>query len=273
MQVSVYQQVSGNTRAARAAKDIIEGVSNYPIWSTFAWQDIRQRYRRSVLGPFWITITMLVTIAGMGPLYGALFKIDLNEFLPHLALGIIAWGLVSSLILDGCACFTSAEAIVRSIRLPLTLHVMRGLWRNVVMFGHNILAYVPIMLFLRIAPHWSWLLAIPGLLLVALAAFPMTIILGIFCTRFRDMQPIVGSIVQLAFFLTPIIWQPGALGRRAYLLNLNPLYPFVEILRGPIHGGVPPASIYLTAIGITVALYLIAAPLFVRFRARIPFWI
>jgi lipopolysaccharide transport system permease protein len=147
------------------------------------------------------------------------------------------------------------------------------MWRNVVMFGHNILAYVPIMILLGIAPHWSWLLAIPGTLLVLLAAFPASIILGVFCTRFRDMQPIVGSIVQLAFFLTPIIWKPEALGARAYLANYNPLYLFMEVVRGPIYGAIPSADIYLGAIGVTVALYLIAAPLFARFRARIAFWI
>jgi lipopolysaccharide transport system permease protein len=263
----------GESKAARAARDVVNGVTNYAVWVTFGWQDIRQRYRRSVLGPFWITLTMLVTIAGMGPLYGALFKMDLSEFVPHLALGIITWGLISSLIIDGCLCFSGAENVVRSVRLPLTLHVMRSIWRNLVMFAHNILAYVPVVLVLRITPQWSWLMAIPGVLIIMLAAFPASIILGIFCTRFRDMQPIVGNIVQLAFFLTPIIWKPEALGSRANLINYNPLYLFLEIVRGPIYGGIPPLSIYLGAIGVTVALYLIAAPLLVRFRARIAFWI
>ncbi|SAL15771.1 ABC-2 type transporter [Caballeronia terrestris] len=260
-------------RLAQAARDVAEGVTNYPVWATLAWQDIRQRYRRSVLGPLWITLTMLVTIAGMGPLYGALLKIDLNDFVPHLALGIITWGLISGLILDGCACFSAVESVVRSVRLPLTLHVMRSIWRNFVMFGHNILAYLPVMIVLHITPSWTWLLAIPGALLVIIAAFPASLILGIFCTRFRDMQPIVGSIVQLAFFLTPIIWKPEALGNRAYLVAYNPLYLFMEVVRGPIYGGVPSAVIYLGAIGVTVALYLIAIPLFARFRARIAFWI
>jgi lipopolysaccharide transport system permease protein len=272
MQASVSSP-RGESRVAKAARDVTEGVTNYPVWATFAWQDIRQRYKRSVLGPFWITLTMLVTIAGMGPLYGALFKIDLHTFVPYLALGIITWGLLSSLILDGCACFSAVDTVVRSVRLPLTLHVMRAMWRNFVMFGHNILAYVPIMLFLGIAPKWTWLMAIPGALLVMVAAFPASIILGIFCTRFRDMQPIVGSIVQLAFFLTPIIWKPEALGTRAWLISFNPLAVFMEIVRGPIYGAIPSPEIYLAAIGITVVLYLVAAPLFVRFRSRIAFWI
>ena len=264
---------SGFSKAALATRDVIDGVTNYPLWTTLGWQDIRQRYRRSVLGPFWITLTMLVTIAGMGPLYGTLLKVNLDQFVPYLALGIITWGLLSTLILDGCACFSAVESVVRSVRLPLTVHVMRSIYRTVVMFAHNILAYLPVMLFLGIAPHWSWLLAIPGIALVIIAAIPASIILGIFCTRFRDMQPIVGSIVQLAFFLTPIIWRPEALGARAYLAAFNPLYLFMEVVRGPIYGAIPASNIYLGAIGVTILLYLIAVPLFVRFRARVAFWI
>jgi ABC-type polysaccharide/polyol phosphate export permease len=258
---------------ASAIRDIVEGVTRYHVWSTLAWQDIRQRYRRSVLGPFWITLTMLVTIAGMGPLYGTLLKVNLNQFVPYLALGIITWGLISTLILDGCVCFTAAESIVRSVRLPLTLHVMRSICRNILTFGHNIVAYLPVILLLRITPHWTWLLAIPGVALLIVASFPLSIILGIFCARFRDMQPIVTSVVQLAFFLTPVIWTPEALGSRAYLAAWNPLFLFIEVVREPIYGVVPTKGAYLGVVGVIIGLYLLAFPLFTRFRARIALWI
>ena len=88
------------SRPRLALADIVDGARNYPVWWILAWQDIRQRYRRSVLGPFWITLTMMATIAGMGPLYAALLKIDARDFIPYLALGLIAWGLVSSIILE-----------------------------------------------------------------------------------------------------------------------------------------------------------------------------
>jgi ABC-type polysaccharide/polyol phosphate export permease len=257
----------------RAVHDVIEGVTNRAVWSALAWQDIRQRYRRSVIGPFWITLTMMITIAGMGPLYGTLLKMDLDSFVPYLALGIITWGLVSTLILDGCTCFTAVESVVRSVRLPLTLHVMRSIYRNVLMFCHNMVAYLPVMLYLGIAPHWIWLYAVGGVALVLVAALPASIILGIFCTRFRDMQPIVASFVQLAFFLTPIIWKPEALGSRAYLVDYNPLFLFMEMVRGPIYGVVPSARVYVSALVVTLVLYIIAFPMFARFRSRIAFWI
>jgi len=272
MDVNVLSNTAPS-RVRSGVKDVLDGFRSYPVWMTLGMQDIRQRYRRSMLGPFWITLTMLVTIAGMGPLYGALLKQDLHAFVPYLSLGIITWGLISTLILDGCTAFTSADSIIRSVRLPLSLHALRGIYRNLLIFLHNIVAYIPIMLYVGIAPQVSWLLAIPGVLLIVLAAFPASLILSIFCTRFRDMQPIVASIVQLAFFLTPIIWRPENLGTRAYLANYNPLYLFMELVRGPILGKLPSIGVYSTTIGITVLLYVIAMPLFIRFRSRVAFWI
>ncbi|WP_248320402.1 ABC transporter permease [Caballeronia sp. Sq4a] len=263
----------GETKAVLASRDVLDGIHAYPIWSTLAWQDIRQRYRRSVLGPFWITLTMVVTIAGMGPLYGALLNISMVEFVPYLALGIITWGLISTLILDGCMVFIGSDSIVRSVRLPITLHVYRTVYRNVLFFAHNILAYVPVLLYLKLAPRLEWLMAIPGLLIIVLAAIPLNIILGIFCARFRDMQPIVGSVVQLAFFLTPIFWKPSALGHRAYVVDFNPLYMFVELVRGPMYGAGLNPKVYIGAGITTLILYAIAIPLFIRFRSRIAFWI
>jgi len=256
-----------------AITDIVDGTRAYSVWSALGWQDIRQRYRRSMLGPFWITLTMLVTIVGMGPLYGALLKLSNKDFIPYLSLGIISWGLISMLLMEGGSSFHSAESMIRSVRLPLTLHILRGIYRNFIIFLHNLVAYIPVMLFVGIMPKVTWLLAIPGAMLLLIAAFPMSIILGIFCTRFRDMQPIVSSIVQLAFFLTPIIWKPEALGKHAYLVQFNPLYTFLELIRGPIYGDPPDWSLYLNAIGITALLYVIAVPLFARFRSRVAFWI
>ncbi len=261
------------SRVAIACRDVVDGLRAYPVWSALGWQDIRQRYRRSALGPFWITLTMLVTIAGMGPLYGALLKQDVHEFVPYLALGIITWGLISTLILEGGTAFSSAEGMIRSVRLPFTLYILRGIYRNLIIFLHNVLAYLPVMLYAQIVPKLAWLLAIPGLLIIVVAALPASIILGIFCTRFRDMQPIVASIVQLAFFLTPILWKPTALGTRAYIAHLNPLYMFMELVRGPIYGNIPDESVYFGAVAVTLVLYVIAIPLFIRFRSRVAFWI
>lgn len=264
---------TGTSRIALALADLVDGIRMHPVWIAFGWQDIHQRYQRSVLGPLWITLTMMVTIAGMGPLYAALLGIDASTFIPFLALGLIAWALISNIMLEGCAVFMSADSMIRSVRLPMTTYVMRMVFRNVLIFFHNILAFVPFAIYLHIQPQWSWFMAVPGLFLIVVAAFPVALALGIFCSRFRDMQQIMASIVQLSFFLTPIIWKPELLGSRIAIAHYNPFYIFIELIRGPLSGQVPPVKLYIAAGLLIGALYLVTLPLFIRFRQRIAFWI
>lgn len=265
--------VGTQTRTALAIQDISEGMRKYPIWMMLGWQDIKQRYRRSVLGPLWITLTMIITIAGMGPLYAALFRLNIDEFIPYLALGLISWGLISTLIIDGCSTFSSVDSLIRSVRLPFSTHVYRMIFRNLLIYFHNLLAFIPFMLYVGARPHWDWLMMLPGLALIVVSAVPLAIILGLFCARFRDMAQIVGSVVQLAFFLTPIMWKPESLGNRIAFAKYNPLYMFVDMLRGPMNGHIPSAHIYGGAAIVTALLYIAAIPFFIRFRQRISFWV
>ena len=261
------------SQAHLAWRDVVEGLRAYPVWTTLARLDIRQRYRRSILGPFWITITMIVLILGVGPLYGALFGIDLNEFIPYVAMGIITWGMISTLIIEGCATFVNSENMLRAVKLPYTVHIMRVLQRNLVVFAHNLLAFVPFMVYLGIEPHWRWLAAIPGVALLLLAALPGIFVLSVLCTRFRDLQQIVGSVVQLAFFLTPIFWRPDLLKGRVYFAEWNPFHWLLEVVRRPIVDGIPPWPIYAKVIALIVVLNLIAAPFFTKYRRRLAFWV
>ncbi len=256
-----------------ALKDFSDGMRHYEIWTSLAWQEIRQRYRRSLLGPFWITLTMLVMIGGMGPIYGILFKQDIRTFLPYLSLGIITWGLISPLILEGCTAFLSADRLIHSVRLPLTIYVAKTIYSNILIFLHNILAFVPVMIFFSIAPQWRWFAALPGVLLIIVAGVPVGFIFGLLCARFRDLQPIIGSIVQLAFFMTPVFWKASMLGGRQYLVNYNPLYLFIETVRGPIYGYIPGPHTYVGVGVMIVLLYAIALPLFARYRKRVAFWV
>jgi ABC-type polysaccharide/polyol phosphate export permease len=265
--------VNTSYRAKLALSDVVEAAAKSPVWMTLGWQDIRQRYRRSVLGPFWITLATFVTIMAMGPLYGMLLKISAADFVPYLALGLIAWGFISSLILEGCGIFINSETIIKSARLPLSLHVLRVMYRNLLVFAHNAAAYLPIMVAFRLTPKWGWLMLAPGLLIVIASALPLMTVLGLFCTRFRDMQQLVASVVQLAFFMTPILWKPDVLHGRATIVEWNPLYIFVQLIRGPLYGSIPGLDTYICAIAITAVLYVIAIPLFARYRSRVAYWV
>ncbi len=257
----------------RAFNDLVDGFRAHRVWRRLARMDIRQKYRRSVLGPFWITITMVIWVGAMGPLYSHLLGTSSDEFIPYLAMGIISWGLVSNLIIEGAGTFVGVENLVRSVKLPYTVHVLRMIYRNLLIFAHNLLAFVPFMIYLHIWPQWQWLLALPGVALVLIAAVPSAFLLGTLSARFRDMQQIIASIVQLAFFVTPIFWRPEMLKDRVYLAEYNPFHILLEVIRRPVVSGLPPASTYTKAVVLILILYLAAAPFFAHFRRRLAFWV
>lgn len=256
-----------------AVSDLVDGLKAHRVWMMLARMDIKQRYRRSVLGPFWITITMIVWIMAIGPLYSHLLGIGSAEFIPYLAMGIITWGLISGLILDGAAAFVDAENLVRSVKLPYTVHILRLLQRNLIIFAHNLLAFVPFMLFLGITPQWSWLAALPGVALILLAGLPIAFLLGTLSARYRDLQQMIASIVQLAFFMTPIFWKAELLKDRAYFADYNPFQLLLEVVRRPIVEGIPPVETYVRIGLLILVLYLVAAPFFARYRRRLAFWV
>lgn len=256
-----------------AVSDLVDGLKAHRVWMLLARMDIKQRYRRSVLGPFWITITMMIWILAIGPLYSHLLGIGSEEFIPYLAMGIITWGLISGVILDGAGAFVGAENLVRSVKLPYTVHVLRVLQRNLIIFAHNLLAFVPFMVFLGIWPKWQWLAAIPGVALVLLAALPTAFLLGTLSARYRDLQQIIASIMQLAFFMTPIFWKAELLKERSYLADYNPFQVVLEVVRRPIVEGIPSAATYGKVGILIVILYLVAAPFFARYRRRLAFWV
>ena len=256
-----------------AVSDLVNGLKAHRVWMLLARMDIKQRYRRSVLGPFWITITMMIFILAIGPLYSRLFGIGSAEFIPYLAMGIITWGFISGVILEGAAAFVDAENLVRSVKLPYTVHILRVLQRNLIIFMHNLLAFVPFMLYLGIRPEWRWLAAVPGVVLILLAALPTAFLLGTLSARYRDLQQIIASVIQLAFFMTPIFWKPELLKERAYLTDYNPFQILLEAVRRPIVEGIPPTSTYIRIGILILVLYLVAAPFFARYRRRLAFWV
>ena len=265
------------SQTSRALSDIVGGARAFHLWGLLGWQDIRRRYRRSVLGPFWLTISMGVLVAALGTLYGALFQVDTAVYVPHLALGFIVWTLVSGLITDGCAAFITAESIIKQTNLPLSVHVYRIVWRNVLILFHNAAIFVVVAALFAISPGWTGLLALAGLVLLVLNGMWVGLVLGVVSARFRDVPPILDSVVRILFFVTPIIWMPELMPGRALMLavvlDFNPLFHFVELVRAPLLGQAPGLASWLAASGITLGGWLLAFALLRRYRRRIAYWV
>jgi ABC-type polysaccharide/polyol phosphate export permease len=264
----------GRPTMAQALADIRNALMSRELWVAMAWQDIKQRYRGSMLGPFWVTINMGVMVGLLTLIYGRLFNAAAKDYLPFLTLGFLVWQWMQLAINEASLLFVTARRYVRQVRLPITLFVFRLLARNLIVLAHNFVIYILVVLVVGLRPGWVGLLAIPGLLIGAISLFWICLFLAMLGARFRDFPQIVTSAVQVIFYITPILWQPGQLGHRRYVLvDFNPVYYFIEIVRAPLLGHLPPVGYWKVTGLITLALTLVVFPLFRRFRGRIAYWV
>lgn len=268
-----HGDMSGRRRNRIAVQDIVDGIRLWPLAWSLGWLDIRLRYRGSILGPFWLTISTGIMAGSLGVLYAALFHIDTHEYLPFVTLSQVLWGFLGTLVGEACTCFTSAEGMIRAVRMPLFLHAMRTLVRNTLVLGHNIVVVAVVDIIFSVWPGWYAALALPGLVVWTIDLLAVCLLLGAFCARFRDIGPIVGSIMQIAFFLTPIIWQPQQLGEYTWTLPFNPFYAVIEIVRAPLLGHAADTATWCSAVLYSLLLCVVSWMLFVRTRGRVAFWV
>ncbi len=260
-------------RQRLAASDLREAAGLWRLCWTLALLDIRLRYRGSILGPFWLTLSTGLMVAAMGLIYSTLFRMELHEYLPFLTVSLVLWGFVGTLVSDACYGFTIAERMIRSVRMPFALYAARIVLRNLLVLAHNTLVIVAVFLIVWSGPGVEGLLVLPALLLWIVDSLAVTILLGALCARFRDIPPIVASMMQMAFFVTPVIWKPQLVGVHQWMLPFNPFYSLLDIVRGPLLGVIPGGWIYLSAFGFSAMLCGGAWLLFARVRGRIAFWV
>jgi homopolymeric O-antigen transport system permease protein len=261
------------SRTEAAWADLVEGASKCWVWSTIAMQDIKMRYRGSLLGPFWLTISMVIMVAAMGLIYARMFNMEINQYLPFLTVGLVIWNFVSTVVIEGCETFLSARNIITQVRMPFSVHAWRTVYRNLIVLAHN-MVIVPFVLILFSVPvRWTVVLILPALIILTINGIWVSILLGMISARYRDVPPIVTSFVQVLFFVTPVFWPPEAVGIWMQALSLNPLFAAVDVVRAPLLGSAPLTYSWTVLLVVTVVGCISTFLLFVKFRPRIAYWI
>ncbi len=194
--------------AAKGLNDLVEGARRWPLWTALAWQDIRKRYRGSVIGPLWITISMALWVTTIGLLYSQLFKIEIETYLPFLCSGFLLWTLISQIIMEAGNVYTSAQGMLKQMNIPLSLFGYQAVMRHVIIFLHNAIIYVVVAFLFPVAINMYWVLVLPALVFYVINGIWVSMLLGMVCARFRDVPPIVNSVILVIFFITPIFWTP-----------------------------------------------------------------
>ena len=249
-------------------------IESWRIWSSLAMQDILVRYRGSILGPFWITISTAITAYSMGFLYGILFGIDRSTYLPYFTTGMITWTFISMIINESTKILLESKPYMENIQLPCLVYIFRMVLRNLIIFAHNLPVYISVALIYHMQIDMNIFLLVPGLLLLCLNSIFYGTIIAFVSTRYPDVGSIVSSILQVLFFITPIMWSPANLPAKFHLyLALNPFYYYVTLLRNPLLG-LSYTTGDLIGVGIlTLVGFALFAPIVKIYSKRVIFWL
>lgn len=269
-------ETEGLTRLTTSAgQDLVRGLWRWDLWSRLGWLEIKRRYHRTVIGPFWSAVSLGIFVAVFSAVGSALWGQKLGDYVPFLATGMVVWIMISNLVSEAGTLFVAGAGIFRQTRFDYSILVYALVWRNFIVFLHNLLVYVFAVLIF--APHLISpviVLAFVGLALLLANLAWLGLLLASFCLRFRDMQQLITSLIQIAMFVTPVFWPPDSLHgmHRLFFVELNPLYHMIDIVRAPLIGQVPEIQSYEVAVLVAVVGWFITYLAFSRFRRRLPYW-
>lgn len=257
----------------KALSDLRNALLLYRVWIFQAYHDISAKYKRTVLGSLWIAASLVTTSLGVAIVFGGIFGQSIAQALPFTMGGILCFTMVSFVLVDAAEIFVSSAGIIKNHAYPFSYYVLEGTARSFLTFLHNLVVfYITVIVLGQIhIPDWTLL---PGLLLDLTAMITWGTIIGMMASRFRDLRYLMPYLSQILFFMTPIFWHADQLkGLRLILVDYNPLYGLVEIIRSPLLGQAAPALCWQSAAitaGSGVVIWLIS---FSAYRRRIPFWV
>lgn len=245
----------------------------FRIIAFMALSDVRARYKRSVLGPLWLTLGTAGGSAGLGFIWSELFHVNAVTFVPTLTAGLILWQFISGMIIESTVLFSRQAPIIRNLNLPLAIHPAQLLLRHLINLGHNAPVFFIVAVMLGFPLNSNAWLAIPGLLLVALNLLWLAFLIGLLGARFRDLEYLIITIMPLMMFISPVFYRPNYLPFSEHIMWYNPFSHFIEIVRYPLLGSPPPAFVVETNLAMLAVGWLVTLWLFNSKRNRIAFWV
>ncbi len=257
-----------------ALRDLRAGIGDVALWGRLGMRDLARRYRRTLLGPLWGSARVGIFVMALGLVGSRLMPGSGVLYVPYVAAGMVVWTFLLEATTEFSMLFTSRGQLIRQIKLPYSLLVCIALWRHVLIMLHHFVIVALAMLVYDVPLTVATPLALLGLLALVGVMLPWGIVVAIACARFRDLQPLTASILQIAFFVTPVFWLPSQLASGAGLIvGFNPAYYFIEIVRAPLLGAAPDPLCWIVVPALILLAWAVAVALLARTRHRIAFWL
>lgn len=251
--------------------DFLKSFNNKDLWIYLAFFDIKMKYRRSYIGPWWETLSAILIIGALGFLWSKIFHIDLLLYIPYFSIGFIFWLFIASQINESCEIFYLHQNVITNIQIPYHSFVLRLALKNLIILCHSFLILIPIILY-SFEPNWFFFTSIIGVFILFFNLIFLSVIIAIFCLRFHDTKYAVGNIIQIVFFITPIVWMPKLISDKFWLMEFNPFYHWINLIREPILHKFIPLNSLIFSCSTILLLAIISFYIVGRVKTRIPLW-
>jgi len=244
----------------------------YIIWR-ISWSEIVVKYRKSFFGPIWITLNMLITIVALSIVFSSLFGMNVKTYMPYVYCGLLSWNFIAMVVGDSVTAYINGA--IKNYNFHLFFFPLKVTIKNFVIFSHNLLIYFVLIVFINNEIfNFNFLYFFISIPFYFINACSLAMIIGIISLKYRDIGQIILNSIYLLFLLTPVFWDPKILSnKKIIIVDLNPVYHIIEIMRQPMLGNVPEVKNYLVCIGITL-LNLFLAYLVIKYNeANKALWI
>jgi lipopolysaccharide transport system permease protein len=241
------------------------------FWTHLALSDLRSKWRRSFLGVAWSVVQPLGMTMLLAVVFGKIFHQDIVEYAPYILSGMITWDFFTATLTGGSLSFVQADAYIKQYRHPLAIYTLRTTLTNLMVFMLASLSLIGWVLVMRPQSFgWSWLAAMLIFPLGALIVWPLATCLAYVGARFRDLPHALGLIMMAMYFVSPIfldakLFRDGGLGA---LVDYNPIYHLLEIVRAPLLRGEWPTAANFAMCGIAIVVFSVLAILVGRSAER-----
>ena len=255
-------------------RDLGAGLFEWRVWHLIGTTTLRQRYARSSFGQYWIVVGTAITTAAFGLLWSQLWGQPLQEFLPYVGVAHIGWAVITGPLNDSLTAFQSNAYYYSNQKAPASTIFYAIFYRHSIILIHNFIVVIGLWLIFTVPINISLLLLLPALLVLGALSVLLGLLIGLICVRYRDMQQVVGNVIQVLYFMSPVMWMPEFLPENAqWLINYNPFAQLLALIRDPLLGReIDPLSWVVS--GASLSVLLLISPLIVsKYKYRVVYWL
>lgn len=247
--------------------------NDFELIKTLTVNSLKIKYKRSKLGFSWSMLNPIFNLTVIAFVFSSIMGMTYGKFAIFYFSGFLAWNLYSSSVLSSANCLVNNESLIKKVPINLLIFPLVMVGVNVVEFLLA-LTTLTILLILLGMDFSAAILFLPisfGLLLFFTVGF--SLIASVLTAFFRDFAHIFVVMMQLWFFLTPVLYPKHLLsGKRVILLYLNPMTVYIDLFRDPIaYNHLPSMQEVAIASALSLGVFSFGMMIFNKYKSQIVF--